>query len=171
MFGAGKAKKPQPATRKSTPDQPVPVWTGVVRFLVWAFFGHSQTEGAAGPRAPVLAAAITCPKAGSRTPAQSAMLADASTNPIGGTRASPHATRGLVAGCGPDCKLPLIRAPRIVPALSAKAASSLSPYPPCLRRSSRVPPCTDLVRRVCSRSPPGVTLAQFGRGPIRSEWG
>jgi hypothetical protein len=35
---------------------PLPVWTGVVRFLVWAFFRHSQTEGAAGP---VLAAAIT----------------------------------------------------------------------------------------------------------------
>jgi hypothetical protein len=45
-----------------------------------------KTEGAAGRRGPVLAAAITCPKAGSRTPAQSAMLADPSTNPMRHTR-------------------------------------------------------------------------------------
>jgi len=45
MFGAGKAKKPQPATWNSTPEKPVPVGTGVVRILVWAL------SAALGPRA------------------------------------------------------------------------------------------------------------------------
>jgi hypothetical protein len=59
MFGAGKAKKPQPATRSSTPDQPVPVGTGVVRFLVWAFSVTLKPTALLGHRGPVLAAAVT----------------------------------------------------------------------------------------------------------------
>jgi hypothetical protein len=58
MFGAGKAKKAQPATRSSTTDQLVPVGTGVVRFLVWAFAATLKPTALLGHRGPVLAAAI-----------------------------------------------------------------------------------------------------------------
>ena len=46
MFGTGKAKKPQPATGNSAPDQPVPDRGGWLSGL--GPFGRSQAEGAGG---------------------------------------------------------------------------------------------------------------------------
>jgi hypothetical protein len=51
-FGEGETKKLQPAISNSTPDQPVPVGTEVVRILVWAL------SVALGPR--VLPVAELC---------------------------------------------------------------------------------------------------------------
>ena len=112
---------------------------------------------------------------------QSAMLADLSTTP---TRrhtvptsawillflstltnrlksASPYVNPQPCCGRGADCKLPPIR-PQNRLVFSAKAASLLSPLSV---RSSRVPECTDLARRVDFRYP-GATLAQFEQGPV-----
>jgi hypothetical protein len=68
MFGAGKAKKPQPATRSSTPEEPVPVGTGVVRFLVWAFSATLKPDGAAGsPRTCARGSNYCCSSSGTRS--------------------------------------------------------------------------------------------------------